>query len=488
MPNIEAIIFDMDGVMADTLPLHQEASHRMWANHGIDWTPELAQNIIGMRIREALNWQLSRTDLKLDLEELVREREDIYLDILGSSCPPMPGLLESLQQLQGRFKLAVASSSERASVDRVLKSFGIENVFDFVLSGSDVKKSKPHPEMYRTTAEKLGVAPENCVVVEDAEHGVISAWLAGMHVIAIPNERTQKGNFSKATRKETSLFDLPQAIEGIKVSEQPRGTVFKYKSVAEMYADDFLGENPIFPVFLNYGDWEGLYSPDKEIDFDTRVQSSANLYRRLLNKMEVNRNHTVLEVASGTGQGGKLILNEYQPHLYYGIDFSAHQAQRSKHALDAAEFNKQHGIAQATAENIPLQNDSVDRIVSVEAIQHFESPESFLSEAYRTLKPGGKLGFCSFFMNGEGELDILAKMFPTLPLGIDKFIPITTIQQWLVNAGFKNVHIEPRGKYVWEPLVSWCHQVQPDQDWSDHWTIAYKMGMIDYYHVFADKE
>lgn len=488
MPNIEAVIFDMDGVIADTLPLHQEASQRMWGRHGIDWTPELAQNIIGMRIKEALDWQLRRTNLQLDLDELVREREDIYLELLGNSYPPMPGVLDSLQQLQGRYKLAVVSSSERTSVDLVLKTFGIENVFDFVLSGSDVKKSKPHPEMYRTTAEKLNVAPEQCVVIEDAEHGVVSAWLAGMHVIAIPNERTQKGNFTKATRKISSLLEVPEVIEGIRVSDNPQGIIFKYRTIEEMYADDFLGTNPIFPVYINYGDWEGLDLTTGEIDFNIRVESSANLYRKLLNGLGVNRDHTVLEVAIGTGQGGKLILHEYQPHLYYGIDFSAHQAQRSKQALDDANLDRQYGIAQSTAENLPLPDGSIDRIISVEAIQHFVSPISFIQEAHRTLKPGGKLGFCSFFMNGEGELDILAKMFPTLPLGIDKFIPISSIQKWLIEAGFKNIRIESRGKYVWEPLVRWCHQVQPDQDWSDHWTIAYKMGMIDYYHVFAEKE
>jgi hypothetical protein len=84
-------------------------------------------------------------------------------------------------------------------------------------------------------------------------------------------------------------------------------------------------------------------------------------------------------------------------------------------------------------------------------------------------------------------MELLAKMFPTVPLGIDKLIPITVIRSWLEEAGFSNVRIESRGDNVWEPFVKWCYQAQPDQDWSYNWVIAHKMNMADYFHIFADK-
>lgn len=481
MNKIEAVIFDMDGVMVDTLPLHHEASRRLWKKHGVEWTQELARNIIGMRIREALDWQLARSGLPLDLDELVTTREQIYFQLLSTDCIPMRGLNKALQSLQGNFKLAVATSSERKSVDHVLKNLQIDHLFNVVASGSDIKRSKPFPDIYQYTADKLGVSPERCVVIEDAEHGVIAGWLAGMHVIAIPNKRTSYGNFSRATKILRGLNELDGTIKDIVASSKKKPSKFKYKTVVQMYGDDYLGENPIFPEFINYGDWEQINTSSNEISLESRVEASANLYRRLLNGLGVDHSHKILEVASGNGRGGKLIQDEFRPQLYRGVDLSYKQVQRS------IKFVGENVVVQARAEALPFKNGSFDRILSVEAIQHFTDPKDFFQESFRVLKPGGKIAICSFFMDKKGDIDLLAKMFPTVPLGIDKFIPITKIRSWLEEAGFSNVRIEPRGKHVWEPFVKWSYQVQPDQDWSYNWVIAYKMNMVDYFHIFAEK-
>lgn len=482
---IRAVIFDMDGLMVNTLPLHQRASRLMWARHGIDWTPQLAQNIIGMRIDQALQWELDRSNLDLDLDQLVTEREEIYRRLLAKDCNPMHGLNNALNQLQGKYQLAIASSSERSSVDIVLDGLGIRELFEAVTVGSDVPRSKPFPDIYLKTANKLEMPPNVCVVVEDADHGVNAGWLAGMHVIAIPNQRTKKGHFSKATKILSSLDELDGAITDIAGMQDRIQEPFKYQSVADMYGIDDLSKNPIFPKFINYGYWKGI-DVNKKISLSSRINASANLYRDLLNTLGVNPSHDLLEVASGNGRGGALIHEEYQPHLYIGVDLSYKQALRTKSTLDTTGI-KNNTIAQASAQSLPFVDDSFDRIISVEAIQHFPQPQEFINESYRSLKPGGKVGFCSFFMDGKGDQKLIDKMFPTSSLGIDHFNSIHDIHKWLNQAGFKNISIKPIGNDLWDPFVKWCKQVQPDQDWSENWIIAYKMGMVDYFEIVAEK-
>jgi HAD superfamily hydrolase (TIGR01509 family) len=113
-----------------------------------------------------------------------------------------------LQTLQGRRNVALASSSYRDAVDGVLAGLNIAHFFQVIVTGLDVSRVKPAPDIFLVAAKQLGVPPSECVVVEDAEKGVIAAHLADMRCIAVPNRHTRHHDFSKATRICSSLNDI----------------------------------------------------------------------------------------------------------------------------------------------------------------------------------------------------------------------------------------------------------------------------------------
>ena len=120
----------------------------------------------------------------------------------------MEGALTLLERLHNRKKLALASSSYPDSVEGVLAGLGIAHYFQVIVTGLDVPQVKPAPDIFLAAAEQLGATPSQCVVLEDAEKGVIAASRAGMRCIAIPNHHTGHHDFSKATRVCSSLNEV----------------------------------------------------------------------------------------------------------------------------------------------------------------------------------------------------------------------------------------------------------------------------------------
>jgi beta-phosphoglucomutase len=124
----------------------------------------------------------------------------------------MEGALALLEKLHGRKKLALASSSYRDAVDGVLDGLRITRYFEVIVTGLDVARVKPAPDIFLAAAEQLRASPAECVVLEDAEKGVIAANLAGMYCIAIPNRQTGHHDFSKATRVCSSLDEITMEL------------------------------------------------------------------------------------------------------------------------------------------------------------------------------------------------------------------------------------------------------------------------------------
>lgn len=120
----------------------------------------------------------------------------------------MEGALALLEQLHSRKKIALASSSYPDAVEGVLAGLGIAHYFQVIVTGLDVPRVKPAPDIFLSAAEQLDAKPSQCVVLEDAEKGVIAASLAGMRCIAVPNDHTRHHDFSKATRVCNSLDDV----------------------------------------------------------------------------------------------------------------------------------------------------------------------------------------------------------------------------------------------------------------------------------------
>jgi HAD superfamily hydrolase (TIGR01509 family) len=204
---ITTVIFDLDGLLADTERLHCRAYQTALWEDGVrlDET-DYAEHWI--RSGKGIADWIGLHCLNIDPHALRARKSEHYLTLLGSSLRPMDGALELLNALRGAKRIALASSSYRDAVDGVLTGLNIAHFFEVVVSGLDVARVKPAPDLFLKTASRMGVRPSECVVLEDAEKGVLAAYHAGMRCIAVPNEHTRHHDFSKATRICASLAEI----------------------------------------------------------------------------------------------------------------------------------------------------------------------------------------------------------------------------------------------------------------------------------------
>ena len=210
MPLARHVVFDLDGVIVDSEPIHEQATDEYLASLGIPDDEALRQDMMGRRVRELTDVLAKR--LGRPPEEVFAEREAIFWRLLERDGPrPMPGLEAAIARLsRAGLELAVATSGTRAYVGFVLERLGVRAAFKAVVSGDDVTLGKPDPETYLLTAGLLGADPADCVALEDTFHGVIAARSAGMHAVAVPNALTAGMDFSAA---DAVVADLEAAAE-----------------------------------------------------------------------------------------------------------------------------------------------------------------------------------------------------------------------------------------------------------------------------------
>jgi HAD superfamily hydrolase (TIGR01509 family) len=213
---IEAVIFDMDGLMIESERFHYDIMRLLLAKYGKKPSETWFEPMIGMDNIEGAEFVIRETGLPLTPEAYIREKYDIMLNLLPEVSKPNPGLLELLQDLMDAgLKLGVASNSFAVYVRIALEALGIIDDFCCVLSADDVEKAKPAPDIYFLAAKCLGVAPENCLVLEDSPHGMVAALEAGMSCAVIPNPHLKDANFDDATFVFSSLVALRQELPEI---------------------------------------------------------------------------------------------------------------------------------------------------------------------------------------------------------------------------------------------------------------------------------
>jgi HAD superfamily hydrolase (TIGR01509 family) len=210
MPLARHVVFDLDGVIVNSEPIHEQATDEYLASLGIPDDEALRQDMMGRRVRELTDVLAER--LGRPPEEVSAEREAIFWRLLERDGPrPMPGLGAAIARLsRAGLELAVATSGTRAYVGFVLERLGVRAAFKAVVSGDDVTLGKPDPETYLLTAALLGADPADCVALEDTFHGVTAARSAGMHAVAVPNALTAGMDFSAA---DAVVADLEAAAE-----------------------------------------------------------------------------------------------------------------------------------------------------------------------------------------------------------------------------------------------------------------------------------
>jgi HAD superfamily hydrolase (TIGR01509 family) len=183
---LEAVVFDMDGVIIDSEPLWSEAERQLLARRNLTYTEQLKPLLMGLDSREAVRILKKHYDLGEPVEELVHERNQLVSELIQQRGQPIPHSLELIRRVRdGGLKTVVASSSPYALVELVVDKLGIGPLLDLVLSGDEVSRGKPAPDIYDAAAKALGVAPECCLVIEDAPNGVRAAKAAGMRCLAI---------------------------------------------------------------------------------------------------------------------------------------------------------------------------------------------------------------------------------------------------------------------------------------------------------------
>lgn len=210
---IKGIILDLDGLISDTERLHQKAYQNAFKDLGIELSGETYQKI-WIQDGNGLVYFLKQIDREdLDIEKIRNLKKKYYDFYLETDLNPMPYAIEFIEYFYGKVPMAVASASLKRDVKKVLEIFDIVKYLEFYLTYDDVIHSKPDPEIWLMSAEKLGLKPEECICLEDAEKGIIAANRANMPVIAIPNEYTKNNNFETADYHFNNLEEAKEFID-----------------------------------------------------------------------------------------------------------------------------------------------------------------------------------------------------------------------------------------------------------------------------------
>lgn len=202
----------MDGVIVDSEPVHYEADRRAMAAHGVEFTFEDKKaNYIGRTVRDTM-FELSKAHGLPDPESVLRERQDLFLELIATELELRDGVRDLLAQLYGRsIPCALVTSGDRWYIDNVFERFSLSSFFTTIITVDDVSAHKPSPEPYLAGAKALGVAPGDCLAVEDSPAGVASAKAAGMYCIAAPSEMTLEADLSAADARVESITEIDSA-------------------------------------------------------------------------------------------------------------------------------------------------------------------------------------------------------------------------------------------------------------------------------------
>jgi HAD superfamily hydrolase (TIGR01509 family) len=183
---LEAVLFDMDGVIVDSEPLWSEAEKQLLARRNLRYSASLKTAMMGRDARGAVGYLIEHYSLAESVGELIEERNQLIAELFMEQLKAIPGALELVRSvIAAGIATGLVSSSPKPLVELALEKLGVTGLFDLILSGDQVVRGKPAPDIYITAAEKLGVKTEHCLVIEDAPHGVAAAKGAGMRCLAI---------------------------------------------------------------------------------------------------------------------------------------------------------------------------------------------------------------------------------------------------------------------------------------------------------------
>ena len=184
---IEAVVFDLDGVIIDSEEVWEEVRRGYVAEYDREFLPDTQDRMMGMSTPEWSGHLANEVGVPRTPEQVAAEVLGRMAERYRTALPVIPGSVEAVRRLCTRFPLGLASSSARILIDQVLETAGLTDAFQVTLSTEEVPRGKPYPDVYLTAAEKLGLSPAVCAAVEDSSNGLRSAAAAGLAVIAVPH-------------------------------------------------------------------------------------------------------------------------------------------------------------------------------------------------------------------------------------------------------------------------------------------------------------
>jgi len=213
---MRAVVFDFDGVLADSMAINYLAKKQLFLPFGFKLSKEEFIRIWinpESREKEGNKYYVKLHGINVAIEELREKQKPIFESIFLEKSRLMPGALGLLRSLRKKgVPLGIVSSNYRYSIGIVLHKFSLERDFDFVIAAGDCENPKPHPEPYILAAKKFGCSPGEVLALEDSANGVQSAKAAGCKCIAIPNKFTAAGDFSRADAVVKRFSEINEAL------------------------------------------------------------------------------------------------------------------------------------------------------------------------------------------------------------------------------------------------------------------------------------
>lgn len=214
-----AVVFDLDGLIVDTEPLQQRAFNQLLSDRGINYhisLKEYGRVFVGVSVKENAKWLQMKLGLKDSEEQIHAAHNAIYEQLIAdpANLVPMPGLMLLLDHLrQCALPRVVATGSPRNHAEIVLRGLKIDSYFCAMVTGSDVAKPKPDPEIYLRAIAVLRVEPREAIALEDSAAGIAAAKAAGLFAIAVPNRYTAHQDVSHADARVENLGEIVRLVE-----------------------------------------------------------------------------------------------------------------------------------------------------------------------------------------------------------------------------------------------------------------------------------
>lgn len=208
---LKAVLFDMDGVIVDTEPLHCKAYHSMFKTVGIDVSKELYESFTGQSTLEICRQLCVQFQLSEAPETLVKLKREAFKHIFkfDDSLAMIEGVHDLVKEYHSNgLTLVLASSASMNTINFVFERFNLNQYFVAKLSGADLKASKPHPEIFINAAKSSGFKKEECMVIEDSTNGVIAAKAAGIYCVGFKSPNSKNQEYDKADLVISSFEDI----------------------------------------------------------------------------------------------------------------------------------------------------------------------------------------------------------------------------------------------------------------------------------------